>query len=221
MARVDLARWIGEDAGRPLGPMPDLDRLATPASVLLAEAGRHAELLSFDAKLVAARAEVDLARAARRPDWSAELAYAKRGPAFADMATLQFTVGLPLFAKNRQNPVIAARGAELRRVEAERESGIRMHDAELRATVIEWEQSGLLLARYDRELLPLARDRSRAALAAYRAGSGDLRGALEASEDEIELVIERAARAGKRGSAWAYLTYLEPLAAEPRHEELP
>lgn len=221
MARADLARWIGDDAGRPLGPMPDLDRLATPASVLLAEAGRHAELLALDAKLAAARAEVELARAGRRPDWSAELAYAKRGPEFSDMATLQFTVGLPLFAKNRQNPVIAARGAELRRVEAERESGIRMHEAELRAAVIEWEQSGLQLARYDRELLPLARERSRAALAGYRAGSGDLRGALEAFEDEIELMIERAAREGRRASAWAYLAYVEPLAAGPRQEERP
>lgn len=221
MARADLARWIGDDAGRPLGPIPDLDRLATPASVLLAEAGRHAELLALDAKLAAARAEVELARAGRRPDWSAELAYAKRGPEFSDMATLQFTVGLPLFAKNRQNPVIAARGAELRRVEAERESGIRMHESELRAAVIEWEQSGLQLARYDRELLPLARERSRAALAGYRAGSGDLRGALEAFEDEIELMIERAAREGRRASAWAYLAYVEPLAAGPRQEERP
>ena len=69
-----------------------------------------------------AQAKLELARAARRPGWSAEVSYAKRGPDFSDMASLQFTVDLPLFARNRQNPVIAARGADVRRAQAEREA---------------------------------------------------------------------------------------------------
>lgn len=76
--------------------------------------------------------------------------------------------------------------------------------------LIEWEQSGAQLAQFDRELLPLARERSHAALAAYRSGSADLRFAVDAFEDEIELVVERAEIADARGRAWAFLRYLEP-----------
>jgi outer membrane protein TolC len=209
-ARVELARWIGEEAERPLGPPPSFDALPTPAASLLADIERHGEFLSYDARLAAARSDVELARAERRPDWSAELSFEKRGPDFSDMASLQFTIGLPLFARNRQNPQIAARSADLRRLEAERETELRAHVAELRQMVIEWEQSGAQLAQYDHELLPLARERSRAALAAYRAGGADLRSAVDAFEDEIDLLIERAELADARGRAWAFLRYLEP-----------
>ena len=75
--------------------------------------------------------------------------------------------------------------------------------------VIEWEQSGEQLAQYDRELLPLARERSRAALAAYRSGSAELRSSVDAFEDEIELLVERAELLDARGRAWAFLRYLE------------
>lgn len=76
--------------------------------------------------------------------------------------------------------------------------------------LIEWEQSGVQLAQFDRELLPLARERSRAALAAYRGGAADLRFAIDSFEDEIELLIERADIANAHGYAWAFLRFLEP-----------
>lgn len=209
-ARAELVRWIGDDAHRPLAVLPGFDELPAPAESLLANTHRHAALLPFEARLAAARAEVALARAGRRPDWSAELSFAKRGPEFSDMASLQFTVGLPLFAKTRQNPVIAARASDLKRVEAERDAEIRMHTAELEQMLIEWEQLGGQLAQLERELLPLARERSRVTLVAYRAGSADLRLALEAFEDEINLLIDRAALRNARGRSWAYLRYLEP-----------
>lgn len=209
-ARAELARWVGAEAERPLGPLPALEVLPAPVPVLLADTGRHGALLPYAARIVAAKSDLELARAERRPDWSAGLSFAKRGPGFDDMASLEFTVDLPLFARHRQTPVIAARGADLRRLEAERESGLRAHAAELRQVMIEWEQSGAQLAQYDRELLPLARERSRAALAAYRAGSAELRFVVEAVEDEIELLVERAELADARGRAWAFLRYLEP-----------
>ncbi|MGH7336939.1 MAG: TolC family protein, partial [Myxococcota bacterium] len=84
------------------------------------------------------------------------------------------------------------------------------HTAELRKMLVEWEQTGARLEQYDRELLPLARERATAALAAYRAGSGDFQLALDAFEEEIELAVERALLADARGRAWAFLRYLEP-----------
>jgi len=208
-ARAELARWIGAEAERPLARPPAFDMLPAPAASLVADAGRHGRILPLDARLAAARTEAELARSERRPDWSAELMYGKRGPAFDDMASLQFTVDLPLFSRYRQDPVVAARRADLRRLEAERQSTLRAYTAELRRMLIEWEQAGAQLDQFDRELLPLARERSRAALAAYRSGAADLRLAIDALEDEIDLLVERAELANSRGSAWAYLRYLE------------
>jgi outer membrane protein, heavy metal efflux system len=214
-AQADLARWLGEDANRPLAPLPAFDELPTPAATLLSSPHLHGAILPFEARLAEARTDIALARADRRPDWSAELSFAKRGPDFSDMTSLQFTIGLPLFAKNRQNPVIAARSAELKRVEAERETEIRMHTAELEQMVIEWQQLGEQLDQYGKELVPLARERSRVALAAYRAGSSDLKVSLDAYGDEIDLLIERAALQNERGRAWAYLRYLQPQHLHP------
>lgn len=209
-ARVELARWIGVDADRPPAAIPAFDRLPEPASALLADIERHGPILPFDARLAAARTDVALARAEKRPDWSAALSFAKRGPDFSDMATLQFTFELPMFARHRQDPVIRGRSAELRQLEADRETALRAHVAELRKMLVEWELAGSRLDRYDKELLPLARDRVAAALAAYRAGRGEFQLALDAFEEEVDLAVERAVLADTRGRAWAFLRYLEP-----------
>jgi outer membrane protein TolC len=214
-ARIELGRWIGEDAERPLAPMPDFDRLPVPAPALLAGIERHGSIQPFESRLAAAQADVALARADKRPDWSAALAYADRGPEFSDMASLQFTIELPLFTRHRQDPVIAARSAELRQLEAERESALRAHTAEVHKMLVEWEQAGRRLEQYDRELVPLARERAMAAIAAYRAGSGEFQPALDAFEVEMELAVERAELTDTRGRAWAFLRYLERGQLQP------
>jgi outer membrane protein TolC len=207
-ATFELARWLDADADRPLAAMPSLDELPAPPSALLASVDEHGSLLTFESQIAAARLDVDLAKAERRPDWSAELAFAKRGPEFSDMVSLEFRVGLPLFTKYRQDPQVSARHAELRQLEAEREAELRMHTAEIHQVLTQWEELGERVRQYEQELLPLAHERSRAALASYRAGRGELRLALEAYEQESEFIIERAELLNERGAAWAYLRYL-------------
>jgi outer membrane protein TolC len=207
-ASFELARWIDTDAMRPLAPMPSLSELPTAPAALLETVHEHGSLLALQSQIDAARLSVDLAKAQRSPDWSAELAFAKRGPDFSDMVSLEFRVGLPLFTKNRQDPQISAKHAQLRRIEADREAELRMHTAEIQQMLTEWEQLGMQVEQYERDLLPLAHERSRAALASYGSGRGDLRMALEAYQQEIDFVIERAELVNERGRAWAYLRYL-------------
>lgn len=204
----ELARWIDADADRPLAAMPALDELPTPPAALLASVHEHGSLLTFESQIAAARVDVDLAKAERRPDWSAELAFAKRGPEFSDMVSLEFRVGLPLFTKYRQDPRISARHAELRQLQAEREAELRMHTAEIHQMLTQWQELGERVRQYEQELLPLAHERSRAALASYGAGRGELRFAIEAYEQESEFIIEHAELLNDRGRAWAYLRYL-------------
>ena len=206
--QAELARWIGEDAISEPAPLPFMDELPASPEALRESAPLHVAILPLDARIAAAQAEVNIARAEQRPGWSAELSFAKRGPDFSDMASLQIMVDLPLFAGTRQKPIIAARNAQVRQLQAEREAELQMHRGELQQMLVSWKQLGLQLAFVETEQLPLARDRSHAALAAYRAGQGDLPPALLAFEDEAELLIERANMQAERAKAWTYLHYL-------------
>ena len=209
-AAAELARWIGVEAIAAPGPLPSLDELPGSAETLVQRAHLHAEIAPLDARIAVAEADVDLARAARRPGWSLELIYGKRGPAYEDMGTLQFTVDLPLFTRNRQNPLIAARSADLRRARAEREAQLAMHGAELSQMVISWEQLGGQLRLLDDEQLPLARERSRAALGGFRAGDAGVSSIVDAFAAETDLLLAKAALTVERGMAWSYLRYLQP-----------
>ena len=85
-----------------------------------------------------------------------------------------------------------------------------MHTAEVSQMIAEWDQLGAQVKQYEAEILPLARERARAALASYRAGRGDLRSALEAYAQQVDFVVEHAQLINARGRAWAFLRYLGP-----------
>jgi outer membrane protein TolC len=158
---------------------------------------------------------VDLAKAEKRPDWSAELSFEKRGPDYSDMVSLEFRVGLPLFPKNRQSPVIAAKLANVRVEEARQEAEIRMHRAEIESMVATWRLGRRRLEHFESALLPLARDRSRAVLSAYGAGRGEIRAVLEAHRDELDLQREYVALEAEVVRAWAFLHLLHSTGATP------
>ena len=213
-ARAELARWIGADAQRALAAEPQFEQLPAPREKLLASLHLHASLLIFDAQRELAQSEIDLARAEKRPDWSAELAYSKRGDAFSNMVSLEFRVGLPLFSGNRQDPLISAKRAQLRRLDSEREAELRMHSAEIASALAVWDTAHQRMQLYESERLPLARQRSQAALSGFRAGRTDL-GALMASHiAEIEVQRSYVGLVKELGQAWVFLRYLE-LGREP------
>jgi cobalt-zinc-cadmium efflux system outer membrane protein len=208
MRRAELARWIGDDASRDLAALPAARELGAAPQMLIDNVAQHAPLAPLAASLEVARTEVALSRAEKRPDWSAELSYAKRGPDYSDMVSLEFRVGLPLFARNRQNPAIAAKLANVRAEEASQETETRMHRAEITGMVAQWETGRARLRHFEAQLLPLARDRSRAVLASYRAGRGELRSVAEALRDEIDAQLEYTALEGEVTRAWVFLHLL-------------
>jgi cobalt-zinc-cadmium efflux system outer membrane protein len=213
MNRAELAQWIGESAERPLASIPTQREFGPSSEALLTAVPEHAPLAPLIARLAATQTEIELARAEKRPDWSTELTYGKRGADFDDMVSLEFRVGLPLFARNRQNPVIEEKLAALRAGEAERDAEVRMHTAEIRASLAEWRRGRERLQHYASELIPLAHDRSSAALASYAAGRGDLRGALEALSDEIDIQLEHVQLQGAVARAWVFLHLLHDSGA--------
>jgi outer membrane protein TolC len=214
-ARAELARWIGSAAHRPLAPPPLLAELPAPAAELLFGLHHHAALLGYDAKIAAARSEIAVASAAKRPDWSTELDYAKRGRGFSDMVSLQFQVALPLFSGTRQNPMINAKRAAVRQLEADKETALRMHTSEITTMLSEWQSAKDRIALYEQQRLPLARQRSELALTSLRAGRMELRQTLAVLNDEIEVERSHAELVKTLGKSWAYLHYLPTQGVAP------
>ncbi len=197
-----LKRWVGASADERLGS--EAPALALDVEHLRGHIHDHAELALFVPMTQMAQAEVHEAEAMKRPDWGVELTYGRRGSAFSDMVSLQFTVDLPVFSKTRQDPQIVAKRLELSRVEAQREAMFRDHTQEVDAGLAEYAVSSRQLARLREVHLPLARQKVDYQFASYGAGKADLTAVLSARRElidvrfkEIELESERAAIGAK------------------------
>ena len=210
-ARDTLARWLDrspEDV-RIEGDPPDLMRLPVSEAVLLGSIDKQGALLPWASREAAAEAEIALALAQKKPDWSLGASYGQRDGGRSDMVTLEFSIDLPLFAADRQDRGTAARRADLDAVLAQHQEARRDQTETVRRLLAEWDGLRQQVERKENEMLPLAKDRAQIAVANYR-GGGDLQPWLEARRDEIELHIEHARHLGELGRAWAALAYLLP-----------
>jgi outer membrane protein TolC len=202
-----LARWLGDDAERPIDSLPDTDTLAAGAIASVTDIAHHAELAVAREDEALAESEARLARRSKSPDWSVEVAYQQRGAGFADMVSFGVAVPLPLFAADRQDREIRASRAALAQARATREDMERQHRAELRTLVDEWQRLGQRIAALRTSLLPLAQDRIALALAAYRGGSATLAQVLDTRRAEVEARAQVLALQRDRARVWAQLSF--------------
>ena len=157
-----------------------------------------------------ARTEVELAAANRHPDWSVEVALQQRGQGYSSMLSVGVSVPLQWNRNNRQDRELAARILRVDQVRDEREERLRAHAAEVRVMLDEWRSGRERIARYKRELVPLATDQSAAVLAAYRGGKGGLAEVLAARRDELEVRLRALQLEAETARRWAQLNFLYP-----------
>ena len=207
-ARATLQRWLGEAADRPLGEHPDFSKLRVPQARLDAEVDRLGPLLHWAPLENQADAAVKLARAGKHPNWSVSLMYGQRIH-LPDMLGIEVGMSLPLFPGNRQDRNISARVADRAAVRAQREESIRAEREAIAQEIAAWQGWNRQITRYRTKLLPLAADRSRAALASYR-GGGPLQPWLNARDAEIATRVAYAKALAGWGKAWVALAYLLP-----------
>jgi outer membrane protein, heavy metal efflux system len=182
--RAALRRWIGPRADEaPSGRLPNWP---VDADHYQHKLPRHPELALFEPLTEAAQAEVRQAVADKQSDWSWQLAYQKRDPAFGDMLSLQVSFDLPLFPGSRQNPRIAAKQAELSQLHAERQAAEREHAQQLADDLAEYQRFDRALRRSQDLLLPLAEEKVALTLAGYRAGTNELASVIAARRELIE-----------------------------------
>ena len=209
-SQSQLARWIGADAKLPLEPPPAFDQLARRHEDLIGGLDRLPHLAMYAPMLAMAETEVKLAREARHPDWSLEVAYAQRGPAFSNMLSIGVRIDLPIFQSRRQDPAIAAKTALAEQVRAQADDARRVHAAEIDSMSADWESGKKRVQRYLTDLLPLAHERAEVALATYRGGKSDLAPVLDTRKGEIETRLNHLQAQGDLARAWANLNFLFP-----------
>jgi cobalt-zinc-cadmium efflux system outer membrane protein len=192
-ARARLTRWTGDPQPEASGDAPDftIDDATLRAGLTTLPA-----LQVKDAIIGRAAADVRLAQADKKPDWEVSASFGNREPRYGNFASLGVKIDLPLFARKRQDPIIAARAhdrdrARLDRADTEREL-IAALDSDLADHRMHHERFGNARTT----LVPLARQRADLDQASYAAGRTDLatalRSAIALAEAEVDLLDREA-----------------------------
>jgi outer membrane protein TolC len=210
--KIALARWIGSDADAPLAAKPATNAIGIDPETLETTLGHHPALAVLALKEEVAAAEVRVAQTNRNADWSVALMYSQRGPAYSNMISLNVSIPLQWDQKNRQDREVAAKLAMLDQARAERDDMVRAHIAEVRTMISEWQNDRERSARYEREVLPLAADRTQATLSAYRGAKATITDVLVARRNEIDLRLQALQLDSDAARLWAQLDFLLPEA---------
>lgn len=208
VAQAGLQRWLGH-VTTTLGDAPDFGQLPVTPEHLDQVVDQQAPMQMWLAREQVAQAALDRARATKHPDWSVSFLYGKRAGPLSDMVMLEFGVSLPLFTRNRQDRAISAKEEQREAAQDDHEDARREQRAVVARAVASWQGWAGQIQRYRDTMLPLDRDRTKTALAAYR-GGGALQPWLDARRDEIELRLSYVDALTMRAHLWASLAYLLP-----------
>lgn len=217
--RAMLARWTGASPDTPLAAIPLMD--AIPINLTAAEFNaqltHHPQITMLTRQVEIAQAEAKLAQANKNTDWSVEVAYQQRGSAYANMISVGLSLPLQWDQKNRQDRELSSKLAMVEQASAERDETLRMHQLETRNLVDEWETYRARVVRFERELIPLAAQRSEAMMTAYRGGKVALSELLAARRNETDVRIQALQLQADTARAWAQLNFLFPVDGNDLH----
>lgn len=220
-AKTMLARWIGAAADLPLTGKPATDAIRLDPATLDTQLAHHPLIAVMTRQEEIAATEAKLAQASKKTDWSVEVAYQQRGPAYSNMISVGVSIPLQWDQRNRQDRELSSKLALAEQAKAEREEMLREHVAETRAMIDEWQNDRERHARYERELIPLANERTLAAIAAYRGGKSGLTDVLAARRNEIDVRLQALQLEADTARLWAQLNFLFPTANMAAHAALP
>ncbi len=207
VAQTKLVRWVGPEGRQPLAAAPDFAHVPLKSSDLADLLKGHPHIAVLEKQEAVARAEADIAQTEKKSDWSMELMFSQRGPAYSNMISINFSRPLQNNQANRQDRELAARLSRVAQIQAQRDDTLRERVAEASAWLLQWNGSRKRLETYDRDLIPLGAQRTQAALAAYR-GTGPLAAVLEARRMEIDIRMDRLRLEMETAGLWAQLNHL-------------
>lgn len=209
-ATIELQRWVGDAASRQLVGQPVIDTIRLDPATLDTQLSHHPEVAVMARQEEVAAVDARLAQADKKPDWSVEVAFQQRGPAYSNMVSVGVSVPLQWDRTNRQDRALAAKLALVDQARAERDEVLRTHVAETRALIEAWRTNRVRLGRYARARIPLAEERSEAALTAYRGGKTTLADVLAARRNELDIRLAALQLEADTARLWAQLNFLFP-----------
>jgi outer membrane protein, heavy metal efflux system len=204
--REGLARWIGDEAGRPIAESLTMPGAMTPLPGLIASADHHPVIGNLDKQIEASATEVALAKQSYKPDYSVEVYYAYRRD-FADFVGIQFKVGLPYFTKNRQDRGVAAALEQSHASEDRKRDLLRELHTQISQDYVDRRHFQERVADFDASIISDAQHRVDAARSAYQSGRGSFDAVLLARRSLLDVQLQRLALAVESARAQVRLDY--------------
>ncbi|OJW51143.1 MAG: transporter [Alphaproteobacteria bacterium 41-28] len=215
--RAQLGRYIGKaDANRPLSnslpqwpnPLP-LDTLETCLY-------QHPLLKVDAANVEVARNEVALANEQYKPGVMVDAGYGIRQGRFSccggrrsDMISASVTMDLPIFTPNRQDRHFQATSSQFTAAQLDRQIHYRDLLKDLRTQYDFWQRFAQRETLYEKQLVPEAKQNSKASLFAYQSATVEIASVLLAFSRELTIELEQQQIKAEGAKARAALFYLE------------
>ncbi len=216
-AKTMLNRWTGIVAELPLAGEPSIGNIRLDLSAIDKSLAHHPQIAVMTRQTEIAETDAKLAEANKKPDWSIEVAFQQRGSAYSNMVSVGISLPFQWDQKNRQDRELSSKLAMVEQAKAERDETLRAHIAETTAMIEEWQSDLERSARYERELIPLAKERTQATLGAYRGGKSSLTDLLAARRNEIDVRLQALQLRADTARLWAQLNFLFPADVPDTH----
>jgi outer membrane protein TolC len=209
-ANITLVRWVGDIADGRLAQKPATDAIRLDPATLDGELAHHPDIAVLNKQVEVAETDAKLAKANEKSDWTVEVAFQQRGSAYSNMVSVGVSIPLQWDRANRQDRELSSKLAMVDQAKYARADMLRAHVAETRSMIEEWNNDRERSARYDRELIPLANQRTLASITAYRGGKAGLADVLAARRNDIDIRIQALQLAADTDRLWAQLNFLIP-----------
>ena len=213
-ARAALSEWVGADSARPVARKLPEWTAVPPLEVLTENLQSHPALMAADASVGASLTGIELARQEYKSDWALDVAYGYRdgylanGDPRSDFVSVSVTFDLPFFRSDRQDRSLDAALSERRAADQSREEVLRRLASQLQAEHVRWQDLGKRLDLYQRMILDVSADNSRAALAAYQSDAGDFADVMRSYVDDLDTRLDFIRIQAEQAQSYALLANL-------------
>lgn len=217
----ELNRLLDLPGDAPLGVVSKLPGIPSAKGNLESLAlSRSPDVLVKKAAVKAAESQLKTAILEKRPNLSVGSGAAYRGD-FDPLVTLRVGVELPLWSKEKQRPLVAAREFELQMAHHD----LRESEATVRSQLVrllaDLENATRQASRYQEAILPQSGASLNAARASYLAGQGDFSSVIEDFGIWLQARVQLARREADRFTAWAKLVYVSGSTLQTKEGEVP
>lgn len=203
-----LNRWLDQPADAPLGTVASLPTVEhRQPFVRSPDAETSPEVLTASAALATAASRSRVAQTELKPNLSSAAGIGFRGSK-DPVVTLRFGFELPIWRRQKQEPMARAAAHEVVMAQSELRSAQAMVRAESARLEAQWTTSERQIVRYKEGILPQSSLALDAARSAYLAGRGDFETVIADFNLWLEARMELARRESDRFIAWAELQRL-------------